>query len=106
MEEGVAQIEDVNSEQPKEHEGLRPLGGVPPEHAGIFDEEGANIWPQPVEAIDQSFRPTFGIAPILTALEAEAEPFPARKGAGAAMHSRSRIVKQVPHPGESEHAKE
>ena len=41
----VAQVKDVNAEQAKEHERLRPLGRVAPEHAGVFDDERASVGP-------------------------------------------------------------
>ena len=39
----VTQVENVNAEQPKEHDGLRPLRGIAPEHARVLDDNGAGV---------------------------------------------------------------
>src|SRR5437773_6360941 len=99
----VAQVEDIDPEQSKEHQRLGPLGSVSPEHPRILNQERADIGSNPRQAIDPRLSPSYRQTPALPPLAAKAKPFPATEGAAAALHRRRRIVKEISHARKGEH---
>ena len=43
----MAEVDDVSPEEAEQDEGLAPLGGIAPENAQVFDDQGALILPEP-----------------------------------------------------------
>ena len=102
----VAQVEDVNGQQAEEHERLRPLRGVAPEHPEILHHERAHVRPEPAELRHGAFGQTETIRSFALALFATMKPFPTGEDAGAALHRGRGVIEEIAHLREGKHAKE
>src|SRR5687768_4134156 len=100
----MAQVENVDAEQAEEHDGLRPLRGVAPEHAGVLDDDGAGVGAGG-EGVGEAFEEATPDGLRFAALRERVEPGPPDENAAAALDGRGRVVKEVAHFGEGEHRK-
>src|SRR5687767_11646150 len=101
----MPQVDNVNAEQPEQHQRLGPLGGIAPERAAILDHERPHIIRDPrhrrhnsLEAARQSFGKTLLVLPDL-------KPAPPAKDASPALNGGSGVIKKLSREIEGERSK-
>jgi hypothetical protein len=98
----VPQIDDINGQQSEQHERLPPLGGVPPKHARVLDQQRHFIGGAVVEETRGSLHRTGVEIELGAALAPMAEPAPAHEEALTALHDGEALVKEFSRAGEGE----
>ena len=94
----LAQVDEVNPQQPEQQDGLPPLRGVAPEHARILHQQRARRRIHPEQASNDFFRQALAVVEVLLPPGGSAEPFPLAPDAGAAVHPGHALVIKIAQP--------
>src|SRR5437660_1588536 len=88
----MAQVDDINRQQTEEHDRLAPLRRVAPESPDIFQDEGANIPPNPCQSAAELVGHAWRVGKRLPGPAPRAEPLPMAPKAGAALNHGGRVI--------------
>lgn len=103
----MAQVNDVNAEETKEHHRLTPLSGVAPERAGVFEKHRADVWLDEADPTENAFgcANAAGVTFLRagsTLIRAGSTPMPAGPDAGAALDGGDAFEERSAEPRESQ----